>query len=253
VGSTTDNSGIGPQISVYVSSKKGVGTDFTNPPAGETMVIQKNSIITVVLEDSDGIKTSGAMVNEGVLYEFKGLFDRRRMISLNSFDNTPNKKYFNLNMETELLGITQELAGSEYDFMIMVQDNYDNRSRKTLKARFVDEKTSTLNSGEVFNYPNPFTNETRFIWQTPVESDITIKIFTQAGKLIRVLKSTAVLGPYDQRASSVWNGADEAGNTAARGVYFYAINYKKSETSSESSDTLSSANQTPFIGKMLKY
>ncbi len=250
---STNGDGKGPDILIYVNSNKIPGLSFDSPPAGESFVVNRNSVINVVMDDPDGIRTNGNSVNEGLLYETVGLFDRRRMESVNSVDGRPERRYFSLDVDHELSGIMQDLTGQEYEFIVMAQDNYDNCTRKSYKVRFDSDSSLALGRNEIYNYPNPFKSTTRFIWGTTDPSDVVIKVFTQSGKLIRLLQSKGVRGPYSPGANSQWDGRDEVGHRAARGVYYYTISFNRIKVASTQSDENHYPEEKPVTGKMMLY
>jgi hypothetical protein len=87
---------------------------------------------------------------------------------------------------------------------------------------FVYNQPDLLN---VFNYPNPFKNDTYFTFelhgQNPPE-EFRIKVFTVAGRLIKdILIPQSELRVGFNRI--YWNGRDQDGDEVANGVYFYKI------------------------------
>jgi len=71
------------------------------------------------------------------------------------------------------------------------------------------------------NYPNPFAEETLFIFNlTDLTDRIELDIFTPAGRRIRRLTRQ---GPLINYAEIHWNGRDEYYRAVANGVYFYRI------------------------------
>ncbi|MBN1464465.1 hypothetical protein JXA02_01800 [candidate division KSB1 bacterium] len=85
------------------------------------------------------------------------------------------------------------------------------------------------------NYPNPFVQDTRFVYifTSPV-SDMSLKLFTASGRLIRHFTATDV--PDDPNPLGAdyheiyWDGADVDGFEVANGVYFYQLIGKSSGT-----------------------
>ena len=76
------------------------------------------------------------------------------------------------------------------------------------------------------NYPNPFNPETWIPFRVANESNVTIRIYTSTGKLIRVL-SPGVLPAGEYRAPSravYWDGCNESGESVSSGIYLYNIN-----------------------------
>ncbi len=77
---------------------------------------------------------------------------------------------------------------------------------------------------QVFNYPNPFSDNTNFTFELrgvlPPE-EFKIKIFTVAGRLIREIIPTTPLQIGFNKI--YWDGKDEDGDEIANGLYFYKI------------------------------
>jgi hypothetical protein len=78
---------------------------------------------------------------------------------------------------------------------------------------------------QVYNYPNPFSDNTHFTFELrgviPPE-EVKIKIFTVAGRLIKefVLNSSALQIGFNK---IFWDGRDQDGDEIANGLYFYKI------------------------------
>jgi hypothetical protein len=77
----------------------------------------------------------------------------------------------------------------------------------------------------VYNYPNPFKDNTYFTFEIrgiiPPE-ELKIKIFTVAGRLIRVIDVPIASLQIGFNKIS-WDGRDEDGDEIANGLYFYKI------------------------------
>jgi len=84
---------------------------------------------------------------------------------------------------------------------------------------------------EVYNYPNPFEDDTYFTFQLrgiDVPEELKIRIFTIAGRLIREL----FIPPADLRVGFNkihWDGRDRDGDEIANGLYFYKVISKNDE------------------------
>ena len=71
------------------------------------------------------------------------------------------------------------------------------------------------------NYPNPFEDETLFIFNlTDLTDRVELDIFTTAGRRIRRLSQQ---GPLINYTEIHWDGRDEEYRAVANGVYFYRI------------------------------
>jgi hypothetical protein len=80
----------------------------------------------------------------------------------------------------------------------------------------------------VFNYPNPFSTSTRFVFEltgTQVPDEMRIEIYTVTGRLVKVIYLDE-LGPLAigrNLTQYYWNGTDTYGDPLANGVYFYKV------------------------------
>jgi flagellar hook assembly protein FlgD len=75
------------------------------------------------------------------------------------------------------------------------------------------------------NYPNPFTNETHFVFEhnhPDEELDVKINIYNTAGALVKNIEQ--IFTPTGSRTNEiVWNGTDNQGNRLPSGVYVYRL------------------------------
>jgi hypothetical protein len=86
---------------------------------------------------------------------------------------------------------------------------------------------------DVYNYPNPFSNNTNFTFQlTQVPDELKIKIYTVAGRLIKVLETDGNQLKTNFN-SIVWDGRDEDGDMVSNGVYLYKIIARSDEKTTE--------------------
>jgi len=70
------------------------------------------------------------------------------------------------------------------------------------------------------NYPNPFNGTTTIAYSLASKSDVNIRIYDTAGRLIKILEQkTKEPGRYE----TVWRGNDDAGRAVASGIYFCRI------------------------------
>ena len=85
---------------------------------------------------------------------------------------------------------------------------------------FVPEKTALLH-----NYPNPFNPETWIPYQLAEPTDVTIRIYTAHGTLVRTLTlGHQPAGIYQHRSrAAYWDGQNHIGEPVASGIYFYTL------------------------------
>ncbi len=75
------------------------------------------------------------------------------------------------------------------------------------------------------NYPNPFNPETWIPYQLANAAEVTLRIYSATGHLVRVLKlGHQPAGIYQhQSRAAYWDGKNERGEPVASGVYFYTL------------------------------
>lgn len=97
---------------------------------------------------------------------------------------------------------------------------FDSTSYRTNFSVFNDP-----NVVDVYNYPNPFEDETYFTFNlhgSEIPESMTIKVYTVAGRLIRnfLITSAQIVPGFNQIK---WDGRDEDGDLIANGLYFYKL------------------------------
>ena len=75
------------------------------------------------------------------------------------------------------------------------------------------------------NYPNPFNPDTWIPYQLAKDAEVTIKIYSATGQLVRTMnlgyKNAGLYMSQDKTA--YWNGKNDNGEPVASGVYLYSI------------------------------
>jgi len=115
------------------------------------------------------------------------------------------------------LRFTPLLTDGEHALEIFVKDASDNLIYQRDEFKVVSE----LKIINLFNYPNPFSDNTSFTFHLtqPVER-IVIKIYTVSGRLIHKIERQSCDAGFQQ---IYWNGFDLDGDALANGVYLYKI------------------------------
>ncbi len=133
---------------------------------------------------------------------------------------------FNLNNPKVVVNYSPLLKDGEYTLKIMARDanGYLIDSSGIYKS-FTVQKDAKL--FYVYNYPNPFSNETYFTFKlTQIPDELKIKVFTVAGRLVKEITKPASELNFDFNRI-YWNGRDEDGDLLSNGIYFYKIILKK--------------------------
>jgi hypothetical protein len=103
-------------------------------------------------------------------------------------------------------------------------DNLQGANKYEVQFRVVLEEAIS----EVYNYPNPFSTSTEFIFTltgSTLPDNIAIQIMTISGKVVKEIKKEE-LGPLKigvNRTTYKWDGTDDFGSKLANGVYLYRL------------------------------
>lgn len=111
-----------------------------------------------------------------------------------------------------------ELLPGESLLTVEAWDNANNPAQKSISLNVTSFTELTLTN--VFNYPNPFKNGTQFAFEVTQEANVTIKIFTITGQLIRKLDPMETFMGYSHID---WDGRDDFGDEIAYGAYLYQV------------------------------
>ena len=131
------------------------------------------------------------------------------------------------------------LAEGSHTLQVKAYDIYNNGSEEQIS--FTVKSGNETAMSNIFNYPNPFSSSTIFTFQrnsvNPI--DVEIKIYTIAGRCIRVIHGAALTSRFVQIP---WDGTDAEGAKIANGIYLYRIVTR----------SLSSNDSNEFIGKIAR-
>jgi hypothetical protein len=75
------------------------------------------------------------------------------------------------------------------------------------------------------SYPNPSNPETWMPYKLPEDAEVTIRIYSATGQLVRTLNlGRQTAGTYlDKNKAAYWDGRNDEGSKVASGVYFYTL------------------------------
>ncbi len=114
-----------------------------------------------------------------------------------------------------------------YELTVQGRDVSGNASGD-LDYRVSFEVETASKISNVFNYPNPFSTSTQFVYTLTGEeppAQFSIRIMTVSGRVVREI-TQAELGPMKigtHRTDFVWDGTDAFGDRLANGVYLYQV------------------------------
>ncbi len=133
-----------------------------------------------------------------------------------NFVNVPDD--YSLIVEEYDLGRIVDLRTSTNIFI----NGRDHTRKFVLKAtrRYIPDQTKFF-----VNYPNPFNPETWIPYQLANDSEVTVKIYSSTGQIVRKFElGYKPAGFYTTKDKAIyWDGKNDFGETVSSGVYFYNI------------------------------
>ena len=126
--------------------------------------------------------------------------------------------FYNLNSITTGEIILDNFLDSDINIIINAWDNANNPSEKELYI--YTNSNGLLKLYNVFNFPNPFNNKTKFTFELSAPAEVNIYIYTLGGKKIKQFKNRHLPVGFQ---SIEWDGRNEFGKILANGLYIYKI------------------------------
>lgn len=204
----TDNTG--PDVDVFLNDEKFVFGGITD----------ESPKLFTKLYDENGINTSG----NGVGHDITAIVDNdtKKIFNLNDFYET--------NVDDISRGVVNypfsKLSKGRHTLQVKAWDVLNNSG--VGYTEFLVEEKANLALSHVLNYPNPFTTNTRFMFEhnkPGAPLDLRIEIFTVSGKVIKTI--TKNINTEGYRVDDItWDGLDDFGDKIGRGVYIYRVSLK---------------------------
>ena len=203
----------GPKMDLYMNDEKFVFGGTTN---ADPMLLMK-------LTDESGINTVG----NGIGHDMTAILD----------DNTQNKVILNDYYESELDNYKKggvkypyaKLADGKHTLKVKAWDIQNNSTEEY--TEFIVASDAKLALSHVFNYPNPFTTHTEFMFEHNRCCDdlnVSVQIFSVSGKLVKNIVEFVHSDGF--RVNNIaWDGLDDYGDAIGKGVYVYKLTVRDSE------------------------
>lgn len=165
----------------------------------------------------NGINTSG----NGVGHDITAILDNdtRKVYNLNDFYETS----VNDITHGAVLYPLSKLVKGRHTLEVKAWDVLNNSG--VGYTEFLVEEKANIALYHVLNYPNPFTTNTRFMFEhnkPGVALEVKIEIFSVSGKVVKtILKNINTTG---YRVDDIaWDGLDDYGDKIGKGVYIYRV------------------------------
>ncbi len=203
----------GPEIHIYMNNIHFRSGDLTDP----------NPVLYVKISDESGINTTGI----GIGHDISAILDNNYSspLFLNEYFEADPDSYKGGVIEYPLFDLTEGL----HSIAVKVWDIYNNSAGESLE--FIVAATEKIFLNTIFNYPNPFNENSWFsfgLGKAGTDIEIIIDIFNSTGELIRTIKANEYNTGY-RSEPVMWDGKTSAGNPLPQGMYIYRINITSSD------------------------
>ncbi|MFM7667921.1 MAG: type IX secretion system sortase PorU, partial [Bacteroidota bacterium] len=200
----------GPQLEVFLNDEQFIDGSITD----------ETPVLLVKAFDENGINTVG----NGIGHDITAIIDGKSSdpIVLNEYYSSELNSY----QSGEIRYQMNELEPGRHTVLVKVWDVNNNSS--SVETSFIVQEKQTPVLSNVYNYPNPFTTSTEFMFehnQSCSTLDVQVQIFTISGKLIKTInESVNTVGFRNQGIK--WDGRDDFGDQLGKGVYIYHLKVK---------------------------
>lgn len=197
----------GPEMMIFIDDERFVNGSMTN----------ENPLLIAYIKDENGINTSAAGIGHDITATLTGATNKT--YSLNNFYEAPTIENEYGTLSYKLYNLNE----GEHTLTFRAWDIYNNSNSVTISFNVV--KGKIINIENVYNYPNPMSDNTYFTFehnQKDNEIDIQIKIYDIMGQLVRTIEehsfgTTARINPIR------WDGTSDSGKKLSAGMYVYNI------------------------------
>ncbi len=195
----------GPEIKLFMNDINFIDGGMTN----------ENPELLVFLNDENGINTTG----NGIGHDISVVLDE------NTAETMSLNEYYEGDLDTYKSGILKykfnDLEEGVHQISLKAWDIFNNSSQEYLD--FIVAKSNEMVLKNVFNYPNPFKNETVFSFQhnqnTSELLDVKIYIYSLNGQLVETINSKV----SQSNGKIVWKGENSNGDKLKNGIYIYKV------------------------------
>lgn len=205
----------GPKIKLYMNDEKFVYGGITDA----------NPKLLAELWDTSGINTTG----NGLGHDLTAVLDvnSKNPIVLNDYYQSALNNFRRGSVTYPFSSLTE----GAHTLKIKAWDILNNSAEDN--TEFIVAASAKLALKHVFNYPNPFTTRTQFMFEhnrPGQELKIQVQIYSVSGRLIKTIQEDIVATGY--RVDDIrWDGLDDYGDKIGKGVYVYKVHVKDQQGS----------------------
>ncbi len=188
----------------------------------------ENPSIYALISDDNGINTSGTSLGHDISAVLDE--DYSNPYLLNDFYIAALNNY----KKGKIIYPLSELSDGNHTLTLKVWD-VNNNSGKAY-TEFVVANDAKLAIRHLYNYPNPFTTKTKFLFEHNKFNEtleVLLRIFTISGKLIKTIEMDITSKGNNHSNPIEWDGLDDFGDRIGRGVYLYQLEVKTSNSETD--------------------
>ncbi|MCW3126448.1 MAG: hypothetical protein JWO03_2106 [Bacteroidetes bacterium] len=200
----------GPKIKLFMNDEKFVYGGITDA----------NPKLLAELWDTSGINTTG----NGLGHDLTAVLDAnsKTPIVLNEYYQSALNNFRRGTVTYPF----SSLADGPHTLKVKAWDILNNSAEDN--TEFVVASSAKLALKHVYNYPNPFTTRTQFMFEhnhPGQELKIQVQIYSVSGRLIKTIQEDVIATGY--RIDDIrWDGLDDYGDKIGKGVYVYKLHVK---------------------------
>lgn len=200
----------GPKIKLYMNDEKFVYGGITDP----------NPKLLAELWDTSGINTTG----NGLGHDLTAVLDAdtKNPVVLNDYYQSALNNFRRGTVSYPY----SSLSDGPHTLKVKAWDILNNSAEDN--TEFIVEASAKLALKHVYNYPNPFTTKTEFMFEhnrPGQELKVQVQIYSVSGHLVKTIQEDIVASGY--RVDDLrWDGLDDYGDKIGKGVYIYKIHVK---------------------------
>lgn len=232
--------GVGGRYSVYAYSDDIDGAGANDDVIfGESAVTLQDSIPPVVriYFDSPGFRSGDQVGSEATMYvevvdsngvNLTGSVGHGITVTIDDQSPVDLTDSFSYYLDSHTSGRAEykfkpgEVTAGSHLAQAIAWDAANNPN--TAETNFDMLGSEELSLTDLFNYPNPFKNVTRFTFCLTEPAEITIKIYTVAGRLVKTISGIQGEASFNwDDPLLVWDGRDEKGDLLSNGAYIYKV------------------------------
>ncbi len=194
-----------PNVSLFLNNEGFKNGQEVNPDA----------LLLANIFDENGINIA---IN-GVGHQLKAVLDNSISFSLNDYYKANQGDYKNGKIQYPL----KNMPSGRHNLVLQVWDTYNNPSAASID--FVVAPSPAVAIQELFNYPNPVFDYTKFSFShNKIGKDLQyeITIFDIKGSLLKTLTGQT-LGTEKNNVVLEWDGMDKNGQRLGNGTYIYQL------------------------------